>query len=146
MRSLLIVAICFPTSCASHLSEPVANTLVGTYKMGLGPDAWSEIDLEPGGTCVCSSCSAVGGLLRWGYTACWSWQVDGSFVSIDVQDEAMFSWRGPRRLVVRQWDGYSYLVPPDEVDWFDKYGPLNECCFARDSAPMGVWRSERRAN
>ena len=114
--------------------------------MSDGPDAWSEIRLHPGGTCVCSSCSAVGGLLRWDYTADWSSRVDGSSVTIEVQDEARFSWSGPRQLVVKRWEGWYYLVPPAHVDWFDTNGPMHEFCFYRDGAFLFARPVHRRAN
>jgi len=41
-------------------------------------------------------------------------------------------------LDLRRWDGHVYLVRTDELQFFDTYGPMIGCCFAKEGAPISM--------
>ena len=129
----LAVALSLGSCVASPACQNVEE-LLGSYRRGDGPSSWSEIRLQPGGVCECSSSSLSAGGLLTQSAACW--RFDGSHVTIEVQHEAMFCWSGPRRLAVKHWDGYPYLVPKADIDWFDNHGPMHEDCFYPEGATV----------
>jgi hypothetical protein len=136
---VLLVLVPFVIGACATQQPVSAPELVGHYELHDGIDTWSELDLSEGGTCVWWEVHAVGVVSRTPATGSWRLTDDAGIVDVECDNPQEYGlWPRPRRFFVRRYAGHVYLVPPDDVDWFDAHGPMHEFCFARDGAPMLV--------
>ena len=142
MRALITSLPLLCAACASGPTAFAVGEVIGHYEMIEGPEICLQLHLAPHGRCTWNSWNffpAVGpGQMT---TVPGRWSIEHDRITIETESitsHVNAPYLGPATLNLRRWQGHVYLVPTSELRFFDDYGPMIECCFAKDGAPISA--------
>lgn len=125
--TVLSLAACAPTDGFE------AAEIAGVYTREC-VDTWDELEIRADGKCVWWLCSAAFLFRRDPFQGRWRRAGDQIILEIDTAGDQ--SRVGEPVLHLRRWREHVYLVPTNDVEWFDTHGPMVEFCFHTDDAPL----------
>ncbi|MBL8723272.1 MAG: hypothetical protein JNK49_04465 [Planctomycetes bacterium] len=131
-RTQLLAASLLGTACATAPRAVPDEELVGNYRFLVGPDQREEFELLPAGRLRWARFS--NGLLR--QRGAGRWRSSGTEVALDLDGWSFVLHGRSRTVAIRRHLGHACLVRPEDLDWFEAHGPVEEFCFLREGVPV----------
>lgn len=132
MRSLVPAWWMLIAACAAGPRPISVDEVVGPYRFTIAPDHREEFCLEPGGQLLWRQFSNA--MLRERQRGHWDHLGDEIIIDIPAISFALPGARAT--LALRRFADHVYLVPKEQIDWFDEHGPMEEFCLSREGAPL----------
>lgn len=144
MRHLITSLTLLCAACVDGPTTFAADEVIGHYEMVEAPEICVTLDLTPHGRCTWTFFQAVGPGHMATVTGRWSIERDRITIETDPIEHSSITsyvagpYLGAVTLELRRWDGHVYLVRACDLAFFDTWGPMIECCFAKHGAPISA--------